>query len=77
MAYHPDDMYLNDDSCGCNKPTKPNPGAKPYKLQTIPDDSNIRNNGTSSFGFMLLLVFNILQFITIIMLLNILIKKGL
>ena len=35
------------------KPTKPSSGAKPYNLQTFPDDSSFRSNGTSSFGFMI------------------------
>lgn len=57
-----------------SRPIKASPNTKPYKLRTFQDNSEFGNNGNSDFGFMVLLLFNILQFITIGVLIGIINK---
>ena len=69
--YGKNDYILED--CSLFKPQSLN--KKPIKpLQTFPDDSNFRNNGSSSFGFMISVLFNILQFVTIWILISMILK---
>ena len=57
-----------------SRPIKASPNAKPINCELFQTILNSENNGNSDFGFMVLILFNILQFITIGVLIGIINK---